>query len=148
MGEVVLDFFDRIKSVSRGYASLDYNFSYFQASEMVRLDILVNGERVDALATITFKGNAQMRGRQLVEKMSELIPRQMFDIALQAAIGVRPIARATVKALRKDVTAKCYGGGEVSRKKTCKKKAGKKRMKSVGKVDISRSFPRSLACLT
>ena len=122
MGEVVLDFFDRIKSVSRGYASLDYNFSYFQPSEMVRLDILVNGERVDALATITFKGNAQMRGRQLVEKMSELIPRQMFDIALQAAIGVRPIARATVKALRKDVTAKCYGG-DVSRKKNfCKNK--------------------------
>lgn len=137
MGEVVLDFFDRIKSVSRGYASLDYNFSYFQASEMVRLDILVNGERVDALATITFKGNAQMRGRQLVEKMSELIPRQMFDIALQAAIGVRPIARATVKALRKDVTAKCYGG-DVSRKKKLlqKQKAGKKRMKSVGKVDV------------
>ncbi len=137
MGEVVLDFFDRIKSVSRGYASLDYHFKYFQAEDMVRLDILVNGERVDALATITYRANAQTRGRQLVEKMSELIPKQMFDIALQASIGARPIARTTVKALRKDVTAKCYGG-DVSRKKKLlqKQKAGKKRMKSLGKVDI------------
>ncbi|MGL5036271.1 MAG: translation elongation factor 4, partial [Aeromonas sp.] len=137
MAEVVLDFFDRLKSTSRGYASLDYSFTRFETSEMVRLDIMINGERVDALAIITHKENAQYRGRQVVEKMRELIPRQMFDIAIQASIGNQIIARSTVKALRKDVTAKCYGG-DVSRKKKLlnKQKEGKKRMKSVGRVDV------------
>ncbi|AHV36490.1 TPA: elongation factor 4 [Aeromonas dhakensis] len=137
MAEVVLDFFDRLKSTSRGYASLDYGFKRFETSDMVRLDIMINGERVDALAIITHKENAQYRGRQVVEKMRELIPRQMFDIAIQAAIGNQIIARSTVKALRKDVTAKCYGG-DVSRKKKLlnKQKEGKKRMKSLGRVDV------------
>ncbi|MGL4715383.1 MAG: translation elongation factor 4 [Aeromonas sp.] len=137
MAEVVLDFFDRLKSTSRGYASLDYGFKHFETSDMVRLDIMINGERVDALAIITHKENAQYRGRQVVEKMRELIPRQMFDIAIQASIGNQIIARSTVKALRKDVTAKCYGG-DVSRKKKLlnKQKEGKKRMKSVGRVDV------------
>ena len=137
MAEVVLDFFDRLKSTSRGYASLDYGFKRFETSEMVRLDIMINGERVDALAIITHKENAQNRGRQVVEKMRELIPRQMFDIAIQASIGNQVIARSTVKALRKDVTAKCYGG-DVSRKKKLlnKQKEGKKRMKSLGRVDV------------
>ncbi|ENY73738.1 translation elongation factor 4 [Aeromonas diversa] len=137
MAEVVLDFFDRLKSTSRGYASLDYGFKRFETSDMVRLDILINGERIDALAIITHKENSQYRGRQVVEKMRELIPRQMFDIAIQAAIGNHVIARSTVKALRKDVTAKCYGG-DVSRKKKLlqKQKEGKKRMKSLGRVDV------------
>lgn len=137
MAEVVLDFFDRLKSCSRGYASLDYGFSRFEAADMVRLDIMINGDRVDALANITHKENALYRGRQLVEKMRELIPRQMFDIAIQASIGSQIISRSTVKALRKDVTAKCYGG-DVSRKKKllAKQKEGKKRMKSLGRVDI------------
>ena len=137
MAEVVLDFFDRLKSTSRGYASLDYGFKRFETCEMVRLDIMINGERVDALAIITHKENAQYRGRQVVEKMRELIPRQMFDIAIQASIGNQIIARSTVKALRKDVTAKCYGG-DVSRKKKLlnKQKEGKKRMKSLGRVDV------------
>ena len=137
MAEVVLDFFDRLKSTSRGYASLDYGFKRFDAADMVRLDIMINGERVDALAIITHKDNAPFRGRQLVEKMRELIPRQMFDIAIQAAIGNHIIARSTVKAMRKDVLAKCYGG-DVSRKKKLlnKQKEGKKRMKSVGRVDV------------
>ncbi|GGB35739.1 elongation factor 4 [Oceanisphaera marina] len=137
MAEVVLDFFDRLKSCSRGYASLDYSFSRFEVADMVRLDIMINGDRVDALANITHKENALYRGRQLVEKMRELIPRQMFDIAIQASIGSQIISRSTVKALRKDVTAKCYGG-DVSRKKKllAKQKEGKKRMKSLGRVDI------------
>ncbi|WP_108649412.1 translation elongation factor 4 [Dongshaea marina] len=137
MAEVVLDFFDRLKSTSRGYASLDYGFKHFQASDMVRLDVMINGDRVDALAMITHKDNAQFRGRQLVDKMRELIPRQMFDIAIQAAIGNQIVARSTVKALRKDVTAKCYGG-DVSRKKKLlqKQKDGKKRMKQVGRVEV------------
>jgi len=137
MAEVVLDFFDRLKSTSRGFASLDYNFKRFQTSDMVRVDILINGERVDALAVITHKENSQGRGRELVEKLRELIPRQMFDIAIQAAIGNHIVARSTVKQLRKNVIAKCYGG-DVSRKKKLlqKQKEGKKRMKQVGNVEL------------
>ncbi len=137
MAEVVMDFFDRLKSTSRGFASLDYNFKRFQQSDMVRVDVLINGERVDALAMITHRENSQGRGRELVEKLRELIPRQMFDIAIQAAIGNHIIARSTVKQLRKNVIAKCYGG-DVSRKKKLlqKQKEGKKRMKQVGNVEL------------
>ena len=137
IGEVVLDFFDRLKSTSRGYASLDYGFKRFQAADMVRVDIMINGERVDALALIVHKDNAPYRGRELVEKMRELIPRQQFDIAIQAAIGNHIIARSTVKQLRKNVLAKCYGG-DVSRKKKLlqKQKEGKKRMKQLGNVEV------------
>ena len=137
MAEVVLDFFDRLKSTSRGYASLDYGFSHFEAADMVRMDILINGERVDALALITHRSTAQSRGHDIVVKMKELIPRQMFDIAIQAALGSQIIARSTVKALRKDVLAKCYGG-DITRKQKLlnKQKAGKKRMKALGKVDV------------
>jgi len=137
MAEVVLDFFDRLKSTSRGYASLDYNFQRFEASNMVRVDVLLNGDTVDALAMITHKDHSQTRGRQLVEKMKEFIPRQMFDIAIQAAIGNHIIARSTVKQLRKNVIAKCYGG-DVSRKKKLlkKQKEGKKRMKQIGNVEL------------
>lgn len=137
MAEVVMDFFDRIKSASRGFASLDYHFTRFQTANLVRLDVLINGERVDALALIVHKEQAHHKGRQLIEKMKELIPRQMFDIAIQAAIGNQVVSRVTVKALRKNGTAKCYGG-DVSRKKKLlqKQKEGKKRMKQLGNVEV------------
>jgi len=137
LNEVVLDFFDRLKSISKGYASMDYDFLEFRAADLVKLDIMVNGERVDALSLIVHRSNSVYRGREVAAKMRELIPRQMFDVAIQSSIGANIIARETVKAMRKNVLAKCYGG-DISRKKKLleKQKEGKKRMKQVGNVEI------------
>jgi GTP-binding protein LepA len=137
MAEVVLDFFDRLKSISRGYASLDYHFVRFEAGPFVRVDVLINGDRVDAMSMILHRAHADRRGRELCERMKDLIPRQMFDVAIQAAVGAQIISRSTVKAMRKNVLAKCYGGDATRKKKLLEKqKEGKKRMKQFGKVEI------------
>ena len=137
LAEIVLDFFDRMKSITRGYASMDYEFKEYRASDVVKVDMLINGDRVDALSTIIHRTNAQFRGREIVSRLRSLIPRQMYDVAIQAAIGANIIARENVKALRKNVLAKCYGG-DITRKKKLleKQKEGKKRMRQIGSVEV------------